>query len=103
MSKNSNSLLTFILGAGIGAAAGILFAPDSGNNTRDRLSYQLLRYKEELEELVKELVEGKNLPLNEAKSEGNKVISEAKNKAENLLNDVNRLIEQIHREGKINP
>lgn len=101
MSKNSNSLLTFILGAGIGAVAGILFAPDSGNNTRDRLSYQLIRYKEELEDLITQLVEGKNLPLNEAKSEGNKVITEAKNKAENLLNDVNRLIEQIHNEGKI--
>src|SRR5690554_112255 len=100
MSKYSNSIITFILGTGIGAAMGILFAPDSGNNTRDRLSYQLLRYKEELEELVKELVEGKNLPLNEAKSEGNKVITEAKNKAENLLNDVNRLIEQIHNESK---
>ena len=102
MSKYSNSILTLILGTGIGAVLGILFAPDSGNNTRDRLSYQLLRYKEELEELVKELVEGKNLPLNEAKSEGNKVITEAKNKAENLLNDVNKLIEQIHKEGKIN-
>ncbi len=102
MTKYSNSILTFILGTGIGAAMGILFAPDSGNNTRDRLSYQLIRYKEELEELVKELVEGRNLPLNEAKSEGNKVITDAKNKAENLLNDVNRLIEQIHKEGKIN-
>lgn len=102
MNKNSNSLITLFLGAGIGAVLGILFAPDSGNNTRDRLSYQLLRYKEELEELVKELVAGKNLPLNEARSEGNKVITEAKNKAENLLNDVNRLIEQIHNESKVN-
>ena len=101
MNKNSNSLFTFVLGAGIGAVMGILFAPDSGNNTRDRLSYQLLRYKDELEELVKQLVDGKNLPLNEARSEGNKVITEAKNKAENLLNDVNRLIEQIHNESKI--
>lgn len=103
MNKNSNSLIAFVLGAGLGATAGILFAPDSGNNTRDRLSYQLIRYKEELEELVKDLVDGKNLPLNEAKSEGNKVITEAKNKAENLLNDVNRLIDQIHKDSKINP
>src|SRR5690606_37239345 len=102
MGKNSNSLIAFALGAGIGATAGILFAPDTGNNTRDRLSYQLIRYKEELEDLVKELVDGKNLPLNEAKSEGKKVISEAKNKAENLLNDVNRLIDQIHKESKLN-
>ncbi len=103
MNKNSNSLLAFVLGAGIGATAGILFAPDSGNNTRDKLSYQLIRYKEELEDLVKDLVDGKNLPLNEAKSEGNKVITDAKNKAENLLNDVNRLIDQIHKDSKINP
>lgn len=103
MNKNSNSLLAFVLGAGIGATAGILFAPDSGNNTRDKLSYQLIRYKEELEDLVKDLMDGKNLPLNEAKSEGNKVITDAKNKAENLLNDVNRLIDQIHKDSKINP
>ncbi|MEX2592978.1 MAG: YtxH domain-containing protein [Anditalea sp.] len=103
MSKNINSLIAFVLGGGIGATIGILFAPDSGNNTRDKLSYQLIRYKEELEDLVKELVEGKNLPLNEAKSEGNKVITEAKNKAENLLNDVNRLIDQINKDSKVNP
>ena len=103
MAKNSNSLLAFALGAGIGATAGILFAPDTGNNTRDRLSYQLIRYKEELEDLVKGLMDGKNLPLNEAKSEGKKVITEAKTKAENLLNDVNRLIDQIHKDSKLNP
>ena len=54
--------------------------------------------KEELEELIHDLKEGKNMPLNEARSEGNKVISEAKNKAENLLSDVNKLIEQINQE-----
>jgi gas vesicle protein len=103
MSKNINSLIAFVTGAGLGATVGILYAPDSGNNTRDKLSYQLIRYKEELEDLVTQLVEGKNLPLNEAKSEGNKVITDAKNKAENLLNDVNRLIDQINKESKINP
>jgi len=103
MSKNSNSLFTFLLGAGIGAAAGVLFAPDSGNNTRDRLSYQLMRYKEELEDLIKDLMEGKDLHLNEARSEGNKVVTEAKNKAESLLDDVNKLIDQIHKDSNIKP
>jgi gas vesicle protein len=97
MSKSSNTLM-FMAGAGIGAALGLLFAPETGKNTRDKLSYQLSKYSEDLEELIKNLREGKNLPLNQAKSEGNKVISDAKNKAENLLSDVNKLIDQINRE-----
>ncbi|EON78754.1 hypothetical protein ADIS_0651 [Lunatimonas lonarensis] len=98
MSNKGNSFFAFLLGAGIGATLGILFAPDAGNNTRDKLSYQLTKYKDELEKLVKELVEGKTLASSEAKSEGHKVISEAKTKAENLLNDVNKLIDQINQE-----
>ncbi|MDF2158896.1 YtxH domain-containing protein [Algoriphagus sp. CAU 1675] len=96
MSKNSNSLFAFIIGAGVGAALGVLFAPDTGSNTRDKLSFKLSKYKKELEDLIEELVEGKELHLNEAKTEGKRVISEAKNKAENLLNDVNKLIDQIN-------
>lgn len=98
MSNNSNSWIAFVAGASIGAAIGILFAPDTGKNTRDRLSYQLSKYSEELEKLINDLRDGKNLPSNEAKNEGKKVISDAKNKAENLLSDVNKLIEQINRE-----
>lgn len=96
MSKTSNTLIAFALGAGVGAAIGILFAPDTGANTRDKLSFKLSKYKKELEELIEELVEGKETHLNEAKTEGKRVISEAKNKAENLLQDVNKLIDQIN-------
>ena len=98
MSKNSNSLIAFVIGAGVGAALGVLFAPDSGSNTRDKLSFRLSKYKNELEELIDELVEGKELHLNEAKTEGKRVITEAKNKAENLLSDVNKLIDQINKD-----
>ncbi|MFO7825130.1 MAG: YtxH domain-containing protein [Cyclobacterium sp.] len=98
MSKKTNSIFVFALGAGIGAVLGVLYAPDSGNNTRDKLSYRLGKYKNELEDLIDDLVEGKSLPDNLAKSEGDKVITEAKSKAENLLNDVNKLIDQINKE-----
>ena len=82
MSKTTNTLLAFAVGAGVGAALGILFAPDTGANTRDKLSFKLSKYKKELEDLINELVDGKEIHLNEAKTEGKRVISEAKNKAE---------------------
>ncbi len=94
MSKGSN-LFTFISGAAIGVIAGILYAPDKGENTRDRLSYRLGRYKEMLESLLEDIADGKQLNLNAAKSDGEKVISSARLKAEQLLSDVDKLLSQI--------
>ena len=95
MSKNSNSLLAFIVGAAAGATLGILFAPDKGKNTRDKLSFRLDKYKDKLEEITQELVDGKEEVNSEAKSEGEKVVHETASKAEDLLNDVEDLLSQI--------
>jgi len=35
--NNSNSFLWFLAGLGVGAVAGVLYAPRSGNETRDAL------------------------------------------------------------------
>ncbi|WP_420582637.1 YtxH domain-containing protein [Reichenbachiella sp.] len=95
MSKNSNSFFSFLTGAAAGAILGILYAPDKGENTRDKLSYQLDKYSKKLDELVKEFIEGKELSDNEARTEGDKIVSDAKEKAERLLDDVNGLITKI--------
>lgn len=94
--KGSNALMAFLAGAAVGAVLGILYAPDKGSNTREKLSFQLDKYKKMLEEMLADLVSGKETPLTtEAKSQGQKVVSEAKDKAQRLLDDVDELLEQI--------
>ena len=95
MARKTNTFLAFLTGVAAGAIIGILYAPDKGINTRDRLSYQLDKYKKRIQELLDEIIEGKDEAISEAKSEGEKVISNAKEKAEKLLDDVDELIGQI--------
>lgn len=96
MSKKSNALMAFLAGAAVGAILGVLYAPDKGSNTREKLSFQLDKYKKMLQDFLDDLVSGKETPLTtEAKSQGQKVVSEAKNKAQQLLDDVDELLEQI--------
>lgn len=96
MSKKGNTLMTFLAGAAVGAIIGILYAPDKGSNTREKLSFQLDKYKKLLEDYLNDLMTGKETPLtSEAKAQGDKVVSETKGKAERLLEDVDELLEQL--------
>ena len=96
MSKNSgNSFFAFLFGIFAGGILGLLFAHEKGTHTRDRLSFLLDKYKKRVEELMGELVEGKDLKGTKAKSEGEKIIDDTKQKAEELLDDVNAVINQI--------
>jgi gas vesicle protein len=94
--KSGNTLLAFLAGAATGALLGILYAPDTGVNTREKLSFQLDKYRDMLQQLIDDFVSGKETPLtSEAKSQGQRVVDEAKTKAERLLEDVDELLEQI--------
>jgi gas vesicle protein len=96
MGKKTISLLSFVSGATTGAILGILYAPDKGTETRDRLSYRLERFRAKLSELSEDLIAGKDAIPSVAKSEGQRVIQDARSKAEKLLGDVDQLINQIN-------
>lgn len=95
MTNKTSSAMAFLVGAATGAILGILFAPDKGSNTRDKLSFLLDKYRKELQEIVNELVLNESVPDSQAKEKGKKVINEARQKAEKLLEDVDDLIGQI--------
>lgn len=90
-----SSFLAFLIGLITGGILGLLYAPEKGSHTRDKLSFLLDKYKKRSEEIFAELLEGKTKVQSEAKAEGEKIINSAKEKAEKLLDDVNGLMDQI--------
>ena len=93
--KNTNSFISFLVGLIFGGVLGILFAPDKGNNTRDRLTFRLNKYKRKLEELIDDIIDEKDSVDSEAKVKSKKVVNDAKTKAEKLLKDVDGILSKI--------
>lgn len=95
MSKKSNGLIFGLLsGAAIGTAMGLLFAPDKGEHTRDRLSYRLNTYLDDLTRLI-EKIRYENQIVSDAKKEGELVVEEAQKRAEDLISEAEQLLKNI--------
>lgn len=103
MSSSSKSLISYLAGIATGVSIGLLFAPEKGEITRDRLSYRLGEYKDQLEALITDFIErGEEVASemadgedSQAKAEGRKVVKEARIKAEGLLEEVEALMFEI--------
>ena len=95
MNKSGNFIAGIITGALAGTVLALLYAPDTGKNTRDKLSYQLSNYKDELNDLIDQLRKEKQQLISEAKDKGDKVVQSAKQKADDLIKEAESLLESI--------
>jgi len=50
--ERTNGILGFLAGAAVGAALGVLFAPRSGKETRDRIAQRAQGAKEDLDDMI---------------------------------------------------
>lgn len=113
MSKSSNTLLALVLGGAIGAAAGILYAPDKGEKTRKDLSKKAKKQQDKLTKQLKETQAALADNAQKAKltfeEKLNDTISTASYKADDVistleskLSDLRAKNAQLHTEAKVN-
>ncbi|AKD57109.1 YtxH domain-containing protein [Spirosoma radiotolerans] len=95
MSRTGRDLTFLLTGIAAGSLVGLLYAPDKGKITRDRLSFRLSKYREQINQLLDDLSNSADLPENSSKNEGQRVVNDAREKAERLLEDVDKLMAQI--------
>ncbi len=100
MSRFFSTLLGLFAGITIGGIIGVLFAPEKGIHTRERLSYRLNKASESLRDSLEELIENtaSDDPNDSASRRRKAVVSDLENKAEDLLSEVDKLFSQIKRE-----
>ncbi len=93
MSKFSNGFIAGIFtGAALGTIVGILYAPDKGQVTRDKLSYRLNSYVGELESYINRLRSHREELSSDAKAKGDKVVLEARRQADELIAEAEQLM-----------
>lgn len=89
--------LGFFAGAIIGSAVALLYAPDSGSNTRGRLTYRMSSYGDEINKLIKKLKAEKEKIASDAKQKGDDVVTDAKKRADDLIKEAEALLQNIEK------
>lgn len=96
-SRASSFYLGLLSGLAIGTVTALLYAPDKGKNTRDKLTYKFNNTVDELGELLDKLRQEKDI-ISEAKQKGQLVVEEVQQRTNDLRKEVDSLLNRIHQE-----
>lgn len=101
MKKSGKGFLIGLLtGITAGSVFALLYAPDTGKNTRGRISYRLNFYIDELKSLIEQLKDEQEKIKSQAKEDSDKVIEDAKMRADGLIKEAESLLDNIEKSGK---
>lgn len=97
MDRFSKGLLVgLVTGAVAGTIAALLLAPEDGKTMRNKLSFKLSALLDEIDQLQSKITARKEaIGNNEAKLKGDRIVSEAQKRAEDLIKEAEDLIKAI--------
>lgn len=104
MSNSSNTVVGLLAGTVIGATLGILFAPDKGINTRQKISDEAIAAKDKMAEKASEITSQVSSVVSENKetldAQLENVVSNVSHKAEDVITTLEKKLKELKDKNK---
>jgi len=104
MAGKTGTIVAVLAGAAVGAAIGILFAPDEGVKTRKKIKDGALAKKDELKDKITELTETVKSKFGVAKqdleSSLDNLVYNVEGKAEDVISLLEKKLEELKKDSK---
>ncbi len=104
MSNNGSTFLGIVAGTALGAALGILFAPDKGSNTRQRIADEAQATKDKLAEkagaLKEQITNTANSRRKDINEEIESIVSDASYKADDVISALESKLKTLKEKNK---